>query len=106
MRDNQNADLAAARARIELEKVHHDIGMSRMELTIEGREFAYWTKVDNISVLRIGQDDNVAVPVSGRKNSRKFDIINISTFELVCQVNSEEVHNWLGRAHARDNQEG
>lgn len=57
-----------------------------------------WTKVDGVLVKRIGESKYVAAPQSGRKNARKFDVIDVEAREYVCQLNKGEVNTWLIRA--------
>jgi hypothetical protein len=56
---------------------------------------ANWTKVKGVDVLVIAGSDYVAAPVSGRQNSRRFDIINATAGEYVCQLLKSEVNAWL-----------
>lgn len=96
MKDNQGRDLEATKKWLELEARLHREGVARAEKV--KIVFAEWVDFEGVTVLRIESDKHVAAPVSGRKNSRKFDIINVETREFVCQVSKERVHEWLQRA--------
>lgn len=54
-----------------------------------------WTEIEGVKVLRIGESSVVAVPCTGRVNSRRFDIIDIAAGELLCQIERKEVWPWL-----------
>ena len=54
-----------------------------------------WAIVNGVNVVRIGESKFVAVPTSPRKNSRKFDIIDIEAGEFICQVEKAEVWHQL-----------
>lgn len=59
---------------------------------------ATWQTFEGVQVLRVEDSPFVGVPNSGRKNAANFDIINIETRELVCQVKGSEVYTWLYKA--------
>ncbi len=54
-----------------------------------------WVTVEGVDVMQIKGSDFVAAPCTSRKNSRKFDIINITKGEYICQLNKNEVGRWL-----------
>jgi hypothetical protein len=56
-----------------------------------------WTTFEGEDVIQVPGSNHVAVPVNGRKNSAKFDIISIEPREYVTQVGKGEVHQWLTR---------
>jgi len=57
-----------------------------------------WVKVEDVDVMRSPGSSFVAIPVSGRKNSRLWDIINLNDLsDIVCQLTSKEVCGWLTR---------
>ena len=56
---------------------------------------AVWVDFEGVLVLRVKDSNFVAVPKNGKKNSAKFDIINIQTRELGCQLKKSEVYGWL-----------
>ena len=56
---------------------------------------AEWVKFEGVLVLRVKDSNFVAVPTNGKKNSAKFDIINVETRELGCQLKKSEVYGWL-----------
>ena len=56
---------------------------------------AVWVDFEGVLVLRVKDSIFVAVPTNGKKNSAKFDIINIQTRELGCQLKNSEVYGWL-----------
>lgn len=56
-----------------------------------------WTQVEGIDVLRVRGSKYVAVPVSGRKNARAFQVIDLEDRTgIVCQLGRNEV---LGDGH-------
>lgn len=97
MRDNQNRNLEATKKWQEIERANHEIGIAKMEEELRIATFAQWVEIEGVKVLRVANSKFVAAPTSGKKNSRKFDIINIKTQELVCQIWKGQVHNWLMR---------
>lgn len=100
MRDNQNRDLTSTKKWQEIEAACHDAGIARMEEALKSAKSAEWVEFEGVTVLRIGNNKFVAVPTTGRKNARKFDIINIETRKFVCQVNKNKVYAWLIRTGA------
>ena len=56
---------------------------------------AAWTEVEGVKVLRVHSEPVVACPCSGRKNSARFDIIDLETHELLCQLTARETRGWL-----------
>ena len=98
MRDNQNADLTAAKKHNAVKAAHRVDGEARMNASIENAKFAEWTQVDGVDVLRIEDSKFVAVPTTGRKTARKFDIIDIEANEYMCQMSKSEVYKWLQNA--------
>lgn len=55
-----------------------------------------WVEVEGVQCLQSPGGRMVAVPVSGRKNSRYFDVINLDDrSDIVCQLKSSEVNGWL-----------
>ncbi len=61
-----------------------------------------WQTVDAVKALRVGSRDFVAVPVSGRKNSKLFDIVNLKQRGLFCQLTRAEAIGWLVREATGD----
>jgi len=59
-----------------------------------------WTQERGVDGLRINSSRFFAVPTTGRKNARKFDVIDLNAGEFVCQVAKNEVRGWLLRAAA------
>jgi hypothetical protein len=56
---------------------------------------AQWVKVQGVSVLRVHSQKYVGSPCSGRKNSARFDIVDIEKGEIVTQLTKKEVFGWL-----------
>jgi len=61
-----------------------------------------WTTFDGGDVLQVPGSNYVAVPINGRKNSSRFDIMSIEPREYVTQVRKNEVHQWLTERARRD----
>jgi hypothetical protein len=59
---------------------------------------AEWAKVKGVDVLAIPGLAVVACPVSGRRNSARFDMIDTEKNEYVCQLLKSEVTQWLVNA--------
>lgn len=98
MKDNQNRDLKSAKLHSALIAEMHRQGSIEAAEAFEGKRLAEWTEVEGIQVLRVEGSKFVGVPITGRKNSRKFDIINLDDrSNIVCQLNSNEVRGWLFR---------
>ena len=59
-----------------------------------------WTKFENIDVKHIKGSSLVAVPVSGKKGSARFDIVETKGHrECLCQLLKKDVDYWLLTAH-------
>ena len=57
-----------------------------------------WVNIEGVEVLQSPGSSFVAVPCSGRKNSRRFDIIDLNDrTDIVCQLTSKEVYGWLAK---------
>jgi len=99
-RDNQGRDLAATKKHMDFLTKERRAGEGRSskryaEYKRAGWKDPKWTKVDGVLVLRSGKSRYVGVPVSGKKNSRKFDIIDLTKRELMAQLDSKDVVSWL-----------
>jgi len=55
-----------------------------------------------VEVLRVKDSKYVAVPESGRRNARRFAIVEVKHGDYVTQVNNREVVGWLVRAFYRE----
>lgn len=64
-----------------------------------------WQTFENVSVLRVGDSDMIAVPATGKKSAAKFMVISASTREVVCYLTKKEVHSWLFRVARSDAQD-
>ncbi len=99
MRDNQNTDLEAAKEHDALLAEMYKIGSIKAAKAFEGKQLAEWVEVEGIQVLRVADSNYVGVPVTGRRNSKRFDIIDLNDrSDIVCQVKKEEVYTWLFKA--------
>jgi hypothetical protein len=59
---------------------------------------ATWQTVEGHEVLRINDSNFVAVPVTGKRNSRKFAIVDLNDrSDYVTSLNKDEVQAWLFR---------
>lgn len=104
VRDNQNVDLEAAKRWKEKERKSHETGRKLSAANYEkmmkaGLKAAEWTKVKGIDVLRIGNEPYIAIPVTGKKNAAKFDILDMrkkGEKMYMCQLKKKEVGSWLG----------
>lgn len=55
-----------------------------------------WTTVKGVAVQLIpGMEHIVAVPCNGKRNSARFDVIDLNANELLCQLLKSEVSAWL-----------
>lgn len=98
MKDNQNRNLEAAQRHSALIAAMHRQGSIEAAKSFEGKRLAKWTEVEGVQVLRVEGSNFVGVPVNGRKDARKFDIIDLDDrSDIVCQVNGNEVYTWLFR---------
>lgn len=66
-----------------------------------------WTTVtapdgNRVEVLRVKESRYVAVPVGGRRNAAKFDIIDLKAREHLTQLKNREVTTWLVRGYYRE----
>lgn len=59
-----------------------------------------WTQERNVDGLRIDGSRFFAVPTTGRKTARNFDVLDLDAGEFVCQLTKNEVRAWLLRAAA------
>ncbi len=96
MRDNQNVNLKAAKAHENLLAEMYRQGSIDATLAFEGKQLAEWVEVEGIEVLRVGNSNYVGVPVSGRRSSKRFDVIDLSNrTNIVCQLSNKEIYTWL-----------
>ena len=59
-----------------------------------------WTTIEGVAVLMVPSSSFVAVPCSGKKNSKSFQIIDLNDrSDILTVVNSKEVIGWLARKH-------
>ncbi|MDQ2077540.1 N-6 DNA methylase [Marinimicrobium sp. ABcell2] len=94
----QGANQREERERQQREEWHKD-SEQRLE-AIEARQ-PTWQDFEGVQVMRIGEEPFVAVPATGRVNSRRFDIIDIrDRTEPVTQLKKSEVSGWLYQAGA------
>ena len=56
-----------------------------------------WAKVKGHDVLRVRGSAYAALPTTGRKNSRTFEIFKVSDLVRLTQVRKGEVKKWLTR---------
>lgn len=56
---------------------------------------AKWETLEGHAILRVPGQPLAALPCSGRKNSRVFQVFNVETRETECQLTNREVHSWL-----------
>jgi len=56
---------------------------------------AQWVNVQGVDVLRVHDHKYVGSPATGRKNSARFDIIDIDKGEYITQLTKKEVFGWL-----------
>lgn len=62
---------------------------------------ATWQKVEGVEVLRVKDSPIVAVPTNGRRNSARFQVIDLVSREELCQLLSSEVRGWLFRRNEK-----
>ncbi len=99
MRDNQNVDLKAAKRHSELLAGMHRQGSIDAAKDFEGKKLAKWTKVESIQVLQVEGSNYVGVPISGYRNSKRFNVIDLNDrSDIVCQLSSKEIYTWLFKA--------
>ncbi|WP_156915980.1 hypothetical protein [Desulfatirhabdium butyrativorans] len=100
--DNQNrdmADLSKHREFLKQERIdgekraaeHHD--RVAQNVPIPG-----WTTENGILVLRSGNSRYVAVPKTGKKNSARFDLIDLQSGQFLSILGKNEVADWLWRS--------
>ena len=93
---SQIAKGAAKRAAYETRSLVSDETLER----IASRQ-ASWQEVEGVEVMRINNERFVAVPVSGRKNSASFEVIDMNDrSEVVCVLKRAEVQSWFFKAVA------
>jgi hypothetical protein len=77
---------------------HYRQGSVEAAKVFEGKKLAEWTEVEGIKVLRVADSNYVGVPVTGRRNSKWFEIIDLNDrSDIICQVTNREIHTWLFR---------
>lgn len=98
MRDNQNVDLEAAKRHSELITEMYETGSIEAAKDFEGKKLAEWTEVEGCQVLRVEGSNYIGVPVTGRRSSKWFEIIDLNDRTgIVCQLKSNEIYTWLLR---------
>jgi hypothetical protein len=98
MRDNQNHNLEATKQHNALLAEHYRQGSAKAAKAFESKKLAEWTKVEGIKVLRVADSNYVGVPVTGRRNSKWFTVIDLNDrSDIICRVTNREIHTWLFR---------
>ncbi len=98
MIDNQNRNLDATKRHSTLIAEMHRQGSIEAAKSFEGKKLAEWTEVEGVRVLRVKGSNFVGVPVSGRKDARWFEIIDLNDrMDIICHVSSKEIYLWLFR---------
>ncbi len=96
MRDNQNVNLEAAKQHENLLAEMYRQGFIDAVLAFEGKQLAEWTEVEGIQVLRVADSNYVGMPVTGRRNSKWFQVIDLNDrTDIVCQMTNREIYTWL-----------
>lgn len=76
----------------------HRQGSIEAAKDFEDKKLAEWVEVEGIQVLWVGDSNYTGVPVSGCRNSKWFQIVNLNDrSDIVCQLSNKEVRNWLYR---------
>lgn len=100
-KDNQGRDLGAVKRHFDRMADAAKKGRERSsgkykEYERAGWEDPTWQMVEGVLVMRVGKDSIVAVPASGKKNARFFEIIDLDKREvLVPKLKKDEVVSWL-----------
>ncbi len=98
MIDNQNRDLETAKQYSNLLAEMHKVGSIEAAKDFEDKMLAEWTEVEGVKALRVEGSNFIAVPVTGRQNSRWFEVIDLNDrSDIVYQLSSKEVYTWLYR---------
>lgn len=56
-----------------------------------------WETLEGVDILRVPGDDLAALPATGRKSARVFQVFTVSSREPRCQLKKSEVHGWLSK---------
>lgn len=63
---------------------------------------AVWQTVEGVEVLRVHDSNYVAAPVTGKKSSARFEVIDLNDrTEAVCQLTKKEVYGWLTKNYLK-----
>ena len=54
-----------------------------------------WETLEGVEILRSPGSAYAAIPASGKRNARQFQVFNVKTREPVCQLKKDEVTGWL-----------
>jgi hypothetical protein len=95
--DNQGRSLAGVKRHQDFLARAAKVGRVRSDKAAEGDKHADWVVYKGVQCLRVDKESYVGVPNSGRKNSKRFDIINVKTGKHIAQVSNKEVRGWLFR---------
>lgn len=98
MIDNQNRDLEASKRYSALITEMHRQGSIEAAKDFEDKKLAEWVEVEGIQALRVEDSNYAGVPITGRQNSKWFEVINLDNrSDIVCQVTNKEIYTWLYR---------
>jgi hypothetical protein len=61
---------------------------------------ARWETIEGVEVLRVPGDDLAAIPMTGHRNSRAFQVFRVSSREPWCQIAKADIHGYLSKNSA------
>lgn len=91
---------ACSGGKIRIDREHKNMIAHRKSNKSKSYTVPEWTLFDGINVFRIKDSRFVAVPNSGRKNSRDWCIINLDDrSDVYAYLKKSEVEKWLISAY-------
>jgi len=102
IRDNQGRNMAAVKRNFERLDREAKLGRSNADEIFKSKvqhiPLPSWMTINGVDVLCVSGQDVVAVPSSGKKTARRFDVIDLKKNAFLCQLKKDEVCPWLWRA--------
>lgn len=96
LKDNQGRGLEGVKRHFDWLDKAAKAGRIRSAEAAKKHKSAEWVVYKGVQCLRVDKEPYIGIPnPEGRKNAKRFDIINIKTREYITQVKGTEVREWL-----------
>lgn len=109
-RDNQNVDLDAFKRQMQKEKEHREKVHKEQSKRFKEDQKRYqeagwqrpdWQKFRGENVIRVAEEPYIAIPSTGKKNAKKFVIVDIRLIDqafknpVITHLKKDELFKWF-----------